>query len=248
MVLVAGLWTFSAAAQTVPPFEVASMRTAVPVTAEQRQAGMLPSHFIVDIARVDIGGFPLRNLIQFAFGVPVDQIDGPAWISDVKFDIKANPPAGATRQQLPQMMQQLLIERLDLKFHRESRDRDVYALVVGKNGLKVQELPQGTPAELKPSLLPNGIMRADITNTFAGIASFMSPYVDSQRPVVDLTGEPGVYHLTIDVNRDEARASFGDNASLYAQAIEQYGLKLERRKIVSEAVIVDGAEKVPKEN
>lgn len=48
-------------------------------------------------------------------------------------------PAGATRDDIPHMLQALLKERLKLDAHVESREHPVFALVVGKGALKLAE-------------------------------------------------------------------------------------------------------------
>jgi len=56
-----------------------------------------------------------------------------------RFDVLAKLPEGASRDQVPEMLQALLAERFKLTVHRESKEHAVYALVVGKNGAKLKE-------------------------------------------------------------------------------------------------------------
>ena len=105
------------------------MPTAAQIASGQAHLGMN-----VDAARVDIGSLSLAELIRIAYGVKPYQIQGPDWISAERFDVVAKLPEGASKEQVPQMLQALLAERFQLKAHRESKEHSVYALVVGKNG------------------------------------------------------------------------------------------------------------------
>jgi uncharacterized protein (TIGR03435 family) len=127
-----------------PVFEVASIKPSEPITQTMIASGKLHVGMKVDGKRVDIGGFPLLQLICKAYDVKTYQVSGPAWLKAVsitmqRFDIVANLPEGATKEQVPQMLQTLLAERFKLVAHRESKDQPVYAMVIGKGGLKIKE-------------------------------------------------------------------------------------------------------------
>ena len=107
-----------------------------------------------DPARITYRRVPVRVILMNAFGVPLDQISGNDWVmsQDARFDITANVPAGATKDQANEMLLNVLIERFHLKYHREKKDVDMWALVVAKGGpkLKDAELPHGPPPEAPP--------------------------------------------------------------------------------------------------
>jgi len=96
-------------------------------------------------------------LIQLAYQVEEDQLSGPAWLVHPRpfevplVDIQAKLPAGATRGQVPEMLQALLAERFKLRIHRETQQRPIYALVVSEKGAQFRESvadgpPFGPPA------------------------------------------------------------------------------------------------------
>jgi uncharacterized protein (TIGR03435 family) len=66
-------------------------------------------------------------------------------MDSARFDIDAKIPAGAGKGQVSRMLQALLAERFHLAAHRETKDLPVYALVVGKRGLKLKESPAADP-------------------------------------------------------------------------------------------------------
>ncbi len=67
-----------------------------------------------------------------AYLVKTYQIDGPSWIRIERYDIVAKAPDDTPRDQIPLMLQALLMERFQLKLHREQREMAVYALMAGK--------------------------------------------------------------------------------------------------------------------
>lgn len=68
---------------------------------------------------------------------------GPEWIAMgvERFNVqaKAEDPTKTTEQQLLTMLQNLLVDRFQLKFHRETVEKPGFALLVGKNGPKFEE-------------------------------------------------------------------------------------------------------------
>jgi uncharacterized protein (TIGR03435 family) len=141
-----------------PAFEVASIKPSEPITPAMVASGKLHAGMKIDGKRVDIGNFGLMQLICKAYDVKTYQVSGPSWLQAVglagqRFDIVANLPEGATKEQVPQMMQNLLAERFKLAVHRESKDQAVYALVVAKGGAKLKE--SETPAPAPDGSAPN---------------------------------------------------------------------------------------------
>ena len=134
-------------------FEVASIKPAPPLQG-QVAAGKLHIGMTIDAARVDIGSMSLTDLIQAAYKVKPYQIAGPDWMNANRFDVIAKMPEGATKDQVPEMLQALLADRFKLTAHRENKDHPVYALVPGKGGPKLKEAvaePEAPPAsDAKP--------------------------------------------------------------------------------------------------
>ena len=138
-----------------PSFEVASIKPAETITPAMVAAGKLHVGMAVDGARVDIGYLSLADLIPLAFKLKTYQISGPDWMrGGQRFDILAKLPEGSSKDQVPEMLQSLLAERFQLKFHRETRDLPIYALVVSKDGHKLKESPPDP--EVPPGPPPTG--------------------------------------------------------------------------------------------
>jgi uncharacterized protein (TIGR03435 family) len=133
--------------QVAPPlsFEVASIKASQAITPAMITSGKLHVGMSVDAARVDLGYMSLAELIPIAFKVKPYQVSGPEWMKAQRFDILAKMPEGATREQVPEMLQALLNERFQLKIHRENREYAVYGLMVAKGGSKLKESTDSDP-------------------------------------------------------------------------------------------------------
>ena len=102
-------------------------------------------------------GFTLRSLIQEAFKLQNYQLaGGPAWLNSEKFDIDAKMESAIADalKKLPlaeqdsarrKMLLAILVDRLQLKFHREEKELPVLSLVIAKDGSKLQEAKPGDP-------------------------------------------------------------------------------------------------------
>jgi uncharacterized protein (TIGR03435 family) len=138
VVVVVGM-LFGPARAAGPEFDVASVKLAAQPTPELFRSGKIHIGMTVDGARVDIGGMPLTTLIQQAFRVKLFQVVAPDWARESRWDILAKLPDGGSQEQVPEMLQALLADRFKLVVHRENKELPVYALVVGKGGLKMKE-------------------------------------------------------------------------------------------------------------
>ncbi|MGB7763331.1 MAG: TIGR03435 family protein [Bryobacteraceae bacterium] len=129
-------------------FEVAAIKPAKMPTPADVMSGKAHVGMKTDAARVDIGFQSLTDLIGLAYKVKDYQISGPDWMNgmDHRFDILAKMPEGATKEQVPEMLQALLADRFKLAIHHDTKERSVYALVVGKGGSKLKEPPADPPA------------------------------------------------------------------------------------------------------
>lgn len=142
------------------------------------------------------------------------------------------------------MLQAMLAERFKLAYHRETREYQVNVLSVGKSGMKLARLPDGTQASYRQTRLPDGTTR--ITQT-GKVASIMNSFGGLQ--MVDETGLDGIYTWVRDQPPPAPDMSYQDAVREGFRAmIEAAGLKLETRKVPKETIVVDRLEKKPTEN
>lgn len=143
---------FGQPAASGPQFEVASIKPSAP-----GQPGM----FIraAPGGRLNINNMPLKEMIVMAWRIQPFQISGgPAWMDSVHYDISAKPEDAAKRNDIPLMLQALLADRFQLKFHRETKELSVYALVLsnkdGKLGSGLTETKEGSCTPIDPTKPP----------------------------------------------------------------------------------------------
>jgi uncharacterized protein (TIGR03435 family) len=76
-----------------------------------------------------------------AYGLVPNQITGgPSWISSSRYDIAAKAEGNPTPEEMKLMLQSLLVRRFGLRFHHETKEMSIYALVRDKKG---NEKPEG---------------------------------------------------------------------------------------------------------
>ena len=121
-------------------FEVASIRANPP------RAGF---HFAIDS---NSGGADLSNpgmfrcsnctlatLIRTAFHLQNYQIPGRSSLGANTFEVMAKMPDGATQEDVPAMLQNMLKDRFGLAYHYKEQTMRGYQLVIAKNGSKLKE-------------------------------------------------------------------------------------------------------------
>jgi uncharacterized protein (TIGR03435 family) len=217
-----------------PVFEVATIRQAVPLNPAAAMSGGVRLGMSVDGSRVDIRFLSMADLVRTAYKVKPYQVSGVenSMTSD-RWDIQAKLPEGATKEQVPEMLQALLADRFKLKIHRDSKDQPVYALTTGKGGPKFEESAPDKPAAedapkvpsnqlsvsrdangavvrtgqggtMRMSMGPNGTMHMENEKmTMEAMAEMLTGFMD--RPVVDMTGLKGTYKIGLDLSMDDLR-------------------------------------------
>src|SRR5688572_1180246 len=141
-------------AQSPTKFEVASVRR-VEIPPNAFGVPVFPVTGGVGTAqplRITYRGTWLPPLIAEAFGVRSDQITGPAWLNTERYDIVANIPQGATRDDFTLMLADLLRERFRLRFHMDSRIRPIYVLRAGNTGPRLKPTERRADDATAPSV------------------------------------------------------------------------------------------------
>jgi len=174
----------------------------------------------------------LKLLLTAAYGVRPDQISGPVWLDSERYDVLAKPPAGATKDQVPAMLQNLLADRFRLTVRVEMRDRPGYALTVGKDGPKLGPMQPVTGVDFSVGTDHVDIRGANLPALAGMLASFLG------RPVADLTGIAGSYDFRLNVTMADLKAA----SPAVFSAVQNLGLTLEPRTTAAKYVIVDRKE------
>jgi len=186
----------------------------------------------------------LLDFIVEAYGLKYYQVSGgPRWLNSDHFDISARAPGDTplTNDQLKQMLQALLADRFRLGVHRETKEMPVYALVIGKNGAKLQAPDMnsrqgyaGGDGKVMHFVQSHG--------TTQWLADQLSMSAD--RPVRDKTGLAGMYSFKLDFSPPgNTAAAESDIPSMFTAVQDQLGLRLEPQQAPVEVLVIDSAEK-----
>jgi uncharacterized protein (TIGR03435 family) len=232
-------------------FEVVSIRVAAPRNPDPYVGPRTGGPGTSDPGRFTWEYAPPLSILVNAFGLGAFQIVGSG-LEEERYDITAKVPAGTTADGLNVMLQNLLIDRLGLKFHHESRVMAVYELTVAKNGPKLKE-SDGSVAE-SGARYTNGVMRLTLARSTIGwLAGQLG--VELERNVIDKTGLKGAYDFQLEYSHEGLRpfpgapASVPGNApSLFTAVQEQLGLKLEAAKEPVDVLVIDQINKTPTDN
>jgi len=242
------------AANANPEFEVATIKPSDP-----NRPGKL---FTVRGQEVITINTTMSDIMTMAYDLHAKQIVGaPSWFESDKFDITGKPdaPGQPNVAQMKTMLQKLLADRLQLKFHREKRELNVYTLTPGKTGVKFSK------SERDPNSLPGLFFRGPGTNlnvtnaTMAEFANLLQTAV-LDKPVLDQTGLKEKYDFILKFTPDPGQlrglggpptAAANDNLDappdLFTAVQQQLGLKLESAKAPADVLVIDHIEK-PSEN
>ncbi|MGA8938688.1 MAG: TIGR03435 family protein, partial [Acidobacteriaceae bacterium] len=229
-------------------FEVATVKPSAP---DEQGKG-----FLVRGDRFITINTTLDDLIKFSYDLQDKQIlNSPPWAATDKFDIAAQPDIAGmpNNKQLKSMVQKLLADRFQLKFHRDTKELSAYVLTVGKGGPKMEK-NNSAPGSL-PGLFFRALGALTVTNaTMPDFCGLMQSAV-LDRPVVDHTELAGKWNFLLKWTPDQSQ--FGgmgikvpppsDAADapppLFTAIQEQIGLKLEAGKAQVGVLVLDHAEK-----
>jgi uncharacterized protein (TIGR03435 family) len=263
----------SAQAPPSPTFEVASLKPSKSDDLRRfiaRQPG----------GRVTVTNMPLRELITFAYQLASFQLTGgPSWIASDRFDMIAKlegnpefPAPGAGPDPIQLALRALMVDRFKLQVHRETREMDIYALVMVKPGVPGPALKPSTtdcaarikagpragdpPPQMSPAsgLVPCNIMVGPGIIRFGGFPlSQLTTMLGGQagRLVFDRTGLTGNWEFELHFAAEQrgqppagvdVPAPGPDAPSLFTALQEQLGLKLESTKGPVEVLVIDHVE------
>jgi uncharacterized protein (TIGR03435 family) len=233
-----------------PTFQVASVKA-------NAHSGFSPTTMRMTGNRFSATGMPLRPLIMQVYNLRDFQIaGGPGWINTDQWDFEAVADDGISlhlvdleRPDRPTagslMVQSLIENRFEFKFHRETRELPVYELTVAKNGLKFKLSADTGPGTRR---VGRGEIQIE-AQPFATFAYLLARQLD--RALTDKTGLSGLYDIKLQwsteltAGGDPVRSS--DRPSISTALQEQLGLKLESSKGPVEMLVIDSVQK-PSEN
>ena len=233
-----------------PGFEVATIKPAKP-NSPGKNIDFEGRHFKAENFNVD-------DLIALAYGMHTKQILGaPEWFNTDLYDIDGVPDVEGEPSdvQTDIMMQKLLADRFQLKFHHEQRELSVFAITVAKGGPRMTVSAPGTDADGDFSFRRLGDLTVGYM-TIADFAKWMQASV-MDRPVMDKTGLKDHYDFKLKWTPDDSqfaqfrstgmapRKTDNPNAppALNDAIQQQIGLRIEPVKAMDDVIVIDHVEK-----
>jgi uncharacterized protein (TIGR03435 family) len=190
---------------------------------------------------------PLRYVIEWAYNLKDFEIVGPEWIkADERYDIVAKAEGPVPADKIRLMVQALIVDRFQMKSHKEKKEISCYVLVPGKGAAKLKE----TALDEQPTISGSSTATTFHNQPVSRFTFMLTRRLD--RPVLDLTGLKGTYDFTIDLSG----VGFGGNPppaessgpSVFTAVQNDLELKLEGRKQPIDILIIDSVQKVPVQN
>jgi len=236
----------------LPRFEVATIKPVDPHRMIQQGIDVDPG------GRVRLNGFSLKMMACAAFDLRYWQIEGgEEWMDKTLYNVVGQPPEdvrqrrpdtrhtlfGIEDPQLRQMVEALLLDRFQLKFHRETRAGKVYFLERTGKTLALRpsnEAPatEDAAADTFGSIGFAGDWVLDRT-TMPQLARFASDFV-MHAPVLDQTQLSGAFDYR--GPPEDTKTYWSDPNGSFIRMIEGVGLKLESGKGPVEFLVLEQAE------
>jgi uncharacterized protein (TIGR03435 family) len=248
-------------------FDVASVReTQQPADERAWQMGLTSA---AHLSAFQADGITPKVLVQAAYGFGAYEVSGaPSWFESSLWVVQAKCDHSVdqelakltddqARMEKQHMMQALLADRFHLKVHWETKQANLYSLVLAKGGSKLQPTKVETPDASVPNSAPPETKGANIEShaaehgremtvahiTAKGIAALLSSMLRIN--VEDKTGLPDRYDFTLHYTY---QSSDPDAYPPIQSAIqEQLGLQLERGKGAVDLLVIDHMDR-PTEN
>jgi uncharacterized protein (TIGR03435 family) len=238
-------------------FEVVSIKVNKPGERGQLSIQYLPG------GRFSARAVPIPLLVIEAFDVPrvypspeFQKLDVRALEQDV-YDIEAIAPKDAIpngssakvrNDKIREMLRTLLADRFKVRVHNETKEDTVYAIVVGKNGPKLQGGAIGECADR-----PTNFFDPGSCHSMADLLKFASRVGRLDRPLVDKTGLTSLYNMPAIDWSALIPGALKPNAGiepnlLFADVLEKMGLRLETQKAAVDMLMVDHVERPANEN
>ena len=198
-------------------------------------------------------------MIEDAYQIKDIELNAPTWTNDQDhwFAIEGTMPPGTSRETAQLMLRHGLAERFGLHVHWEKLDTPVYVLVPDKNGVKLQPVADPEHPKLKTPPVAGGNVAG--MSILLGPGEFFAGAIDMddfaeqlwalaglEKPIVNMTGLTGVY--AIDLHWLPPEAPSGVDPAIISVVEKKLGLRLEKRTLPYNVLVVDHVEKTPTSN
>lgn len=235
----------------LPGFEVASVRPSNP------NQGEINGFYTYPGGRIVARSCNVLYLIMVAFNVQEFQISGgPDWIvltRGDRFDVQAKPPESSLSarwktsspkiypgKEERQMLQALLADRFQFRFHRGTKEGAIFILARGSKELKLTP-PKDTNSfpwagGISGGWFAGGMRGENIS--MLQLAERLSGFL--RRPVLDQTGIDGSFDFEFPTGTDE---NDSDIPAFLVSAMKGIGLSLKPSRGPVETIFIDHIER-----
>ncbi len=266
-----GIATGLSQTHLAPVFEVASIRRIAPDELSMPfPDGSLDQQIRIrggpgtqSPNRFDCYGGTLKMLLMRAFNIQANQISGPNWLENERYNVSAKINPGSSTEQFRLMLQGFLLERFQMQVHHDFKRLPVYNLVIAKTGSKVSQaerLPEAKDEAARKGIMQNKaaeslnfhkqnmIYRRSFFLPNATVEEFaakLSTFLD--RPLMEKTHIDGRHAFSLKWSPEgtQTEANGLRGPSIFAAVEEQLGLKLERGTAEVETLVIDVINKTP---
>jgi uncharacterized protein (TIGR03435 family) len=259
-----------------PTFEVADVKSSAPGSDAPPRMQLMPT------GQVNGSNAPINRIIQLAWNLPSEQyLVGPKWLETNKYEViarvyaNAGPNANVQQDEdiARRMLQALLVERFQMKYHME--DRPMTAFNIRADNPKMAKgdptkrtrcfegAPPGSAAAARPPQFGRQVTCQNISMAQFGtwLPSIAGGY--TQVPAIDMTGLVGGYDFTLNFSPigqvvgprpDAAGAPNGAAVdptgalSLLDAVRQQLGIRLEETKRPLPVMVIDSMNEKPTDN
>jgi uncharacterized protein (TIGR03435 family) len=232
-------------------FEAAAVKPCEPGTPEPPGQRMGMVRYTFPGGRFEARATTVEFLVEWAYDLlPSQHSRGPAWMENDRFDVVAKAAGNATDDEMKRMLQALLAERFQLKFHRERQEAPVLVLGLGKNAPKLFPPKEGETHALR--IIPQMDQDQKIVSYHVAATRFSFRQLNQtfarqlERVIVNDTGLEGDFDFTLDFTPDENRPNPLDPSLIVTAMRDQLGLTVKAQKGPVDYLAIDDVQKPPR--
>jgi uncharacterized protein (TIGR03435 family) len=203
----------------------------------------------------------LFDYLRVAFQVRPEQLSGPDWMSTEYFDLEGKADRSCTADELHTMLQNLLVERFQIRLHRGTKEVSGYRLVVEPGGHKLRDHDPEDKVMLPIQMGFTGAREGKNVGM-----QYLAFYLSTEmgQTVVDETGLKAHYDFTGQWDppglasmppppppggpgaapMSEMVVSRGSGITVLDAMRKQLGLRLEKAKVAGTQIVIDRIEKL----
>jgi len=233
-----------AASLLIAPLQAQAPAAFDAVSIRPNTSGAPGSETDTERGRISVINATPFSLLVRAFGVSGFQIVGaPDWSRTERYDVVATVPEGLALNDRDRQasFERMLVERWQLRYHRDTRNLRVYSLV--NDGSKL--VPHSGPGEygMKVERAGPRVTLRSTRGNMGRLVEILGGFVGSV--VSNDSGLSGEYDFTLDWVQDAAASDSGP--TLFTALREQLGLRLVSAEKPTPVIVIDNFER-PSEN